>query len=135
MTTTRKAPAAKPADGSLLDDLPFVASRGKGERRDFWHNVHSTGDTLKDQRLGMQLAYFTLQTVKSDDFAPLLGLVVLGMIEKQTPAHIVIGFCQTIADVCLGYHQIPAADMTLDVPASMQRANPKRTTRSHDRAA
>jgi hypothetical protein len=120
---TPKAPAAKPM-GRLLD-LPFVAPRGKGEGRDFWHNVQTTGDILKDQRLGMQLAYFTLQFIKSDDFAPMLGFVVLGMIEKQAPTHIVVGFCQTIADVCLGYHQIPAADMTLEVPASMQRANPQ----------
>jgi hypothetical protein len=120
---TRKAPAAKPMGRPLnIIDLPFVAERGKGEFRDFWHNVQTTGDVSKDQNLGAQLACFTLQFIKSNDFAPLLGWVVLGMIEKQAPTHIVVGFCQTIADVCLGYHQIPAADMTLD---SMQRAIPK----------
>jgi hypothetical protein len=66
--------------------LTFRSSpREGGGRRDFWHNVQSTGDTIKDQKLGSQLAYLTLQLIKSDNFAPLLGWVVLGMIEKQAP--------------------------------------------------
>lgn len=96
-------------------DLPFNA-RGTGMRRDFWHNIQSTGDDMKDQELGSQLAYFALQAIKSENFAPLLGWIVMGMIEKKCPDHIVIGFFQIVADVCLGNHKIPGDDVVLRNP-------------------
>jgi hypothetical protein len=111
-------------------DLPFVASRTDRARRDFWHNVQSTGDDMKDQDLGSQLAYFALQAVKAEDFAPLLGWIVLDMIEKKCPEHIVIGFFQIVADVCLGNHQIPDADVQLVVPAPLRpRSKPASTSK------
>ncbi len=103
-------------------DLPFVGTIPGRQRRDFWHNVQSTGDDMKDQDLGSQLAYFALQAVKSENFAPLLGWIVLDMIDKKCPEHIVIGFFQIVADVCLGNHQIPDRDVQLVVPTSLRRA-------------
>ena len=136
MNPKSKAPVSKSMiRRPKVTDLPFVAERGGSDGRDFWHDVQSTGDMIEDQELGAQLSYFTLQVIKSDDFPPLLGWVVLGMIKKQAPTHIVVGFFYTIAEVCLGCRQIPPADMALKVPASMQRANPKRRSHAHDRAA
>jgi hypothetical protein len=47
--------------------------------------------------------------IKADKFQPLLGWIVLDMIEHKCPMHIVVGFFQTVADVCLRYHEIPTA--------------------------
>jgi len=66
-----------------------------------------------------------LQAIKAQDFAPLLGWIVIDMIANRCPEHIVVGFFQTVADVCLGNHEIPPAaensrlrkavsDLTLD---------------------
>jgi hypothetical protein len=108
---------------NAVDGLPFVGTRAqkrKGELcsfpRDFWHNVKSTGCWEKDQSLGSAYAYAALQAIKADNFAPLLGWIVIDMIEHKCPEHIVVGFFQTVADVCLGYHQIPAARVRLMVP-------------------
>jgi hypothetical protein len=107
---------------NAIEKLPFVGMR-KGDRtgvnlpRDFWHNVKSTGDMEKDQAFGSACAYLALQAIKADNFAPLLGWIVLDMITNKCPEHIVIGFFQTVADVCLGYHQIPPAEVRLVVPA------------------
>jgi hypothetical protein len=106
---------------SPIDDLPFVGSRAgprKGEfPRDFWCNVKSTGSCEKDQSLGSAYAYHALQAIKADNFAPLLGWIVLDMIEHKCPKDIVVGFFQTVADVCLGYHAIPQPHHLLARPA------------------
>lgn len=117
---------ATPKQKSAVDRLPFVGRRARPRKgqfpRDFWHNVTSTGDWSKDQSLGSAYAYHALQTIKADNFAPLLGWIVINMIEHKCPKHIVVGFFQTVADVCLGYHQIPPADMRLVVPTGSRRA-------------
>ena len=41
--------------------------------------------------------------------------IVLDMIENECPDHIAVGFFQTVADVCLGLLQIPAAYVRLVV--------------------
>lgn len=88
---------------SSLDSLPFVV------KRDFWHNVKSTGDYQQDCDLGSRYAYLALQMIKAEKFQPLLGLIVLDMIKNKCPDGIAVGFFQAVADVALGIHQIPAA--------------------------
>ena len=103
---------------SAIDRLPFIGPRAPNGRspRDFWHNITSTGSIEKDQSLGSAYAYHALQAIKTDNFAPLLGWIVLDMIRHKCPEHIVVGFFQTVADVCLDHHAIPAADVRLMVP-------------------
>jgi hypothetical protein len=112
---------AQEGPSSFTDRLPFVGSAGAKRRkdqlpRDFWHNVKSTGDHLKDSDIGSAYAYLALQAIKAEKFQPLLGWIVLDMIESRCPRHIVVGFFQTIADVCLGLRQIPASHVRLVVP-------------------
>jgi hypothetical protein len=111
---------------SLFEKLPFIGPRknpvGDQLPRDFWRDVTSTGDLLKDQELGSHLAWLALQAIKADNFAPLLGWIVIDMIEHKCPEHIVVGFFQTVADVCLGNHAIPSADHKLE-PVEICRAN------------
>jgi hypothetical protein len=108
---------------TAFDKLPFIGNRKNARKdqlpRDFWHNVTSTGDDIKDQSVGSQYAYLALQVIKADNFAPLLGWIVLDMITNKCPEHIVVGFFQTVAGVCLGYHKIPPADVRLVVPDVM----------------
>ncbi len=101
-------------------ELPFVAAVPGRQRRDFWHNVQSTGDDMKDQQLGSQLAYLALQAIKAENFAPLLGWIVMDMITNRCPEHVVVGFFQTVADVCLGNYEIPPADVRLVVPTALR---------------
>jgi hypothetical protein len=104
----------------LLEKLPFIGPP-KPFPRDFWHNVASTGDMLKDQRLGNHLGWLALQAIKADNFPPLLSGIALGMIKHQCPEHIVIGFFQAIADACLGIYDIPSGDQELE-PVEIRRA-------------
>jgi hypothetical protein len=106
----------------LLEKLPFIGPRKKPFPRDFWHNVSSTGDMLKDQRLGNHLGWLALQAIKADNFSPLLASIALGMIEHQCPKHIVIGFFQAVADACLGIYDIPSGDQELE-PVEIRRTN------------
>ena len=114
--------AARPPSEFAILNLPFIGKRQrprKGQTAEcFWHNVASSGDVGRDQNLGSQYAYLALQAIKADDFAPLLGWIALDMIEAKCPAPIAVGFFQAVADVCLGYHQIPRADMHLVVPTA-----------------
>lgn len=98
---------------SFVDRLPFVGLKRKGGERSFWCDVKSTGVMEQDQSLGSSYAYLALQAIKAEHFQPLLGWIVLDMIESRCPKHIVIGFFQTIADVALGIYKIPAAHMRL----------------------
>lgn len=105
---------------SAADKLPFVGTRKRPRKhqspRDMWHNVAATGDLEKDQEIGAQYAYMTLQALKADDFPPLLGHVVIDMIENKCPDDIVVGFFQTVADVCLRRREIPKAGVALIDP-------------------
>ena len=96
---------------SAVECLPFVGARARPRKgqlpRDFWREVKSTGDPEQDQSLGSHYACLALQYIKAHDFAPLLGWIVLDMIEHQCPKHIAVGFFQTVADVCLGNYEIP----------------------------
>ena len=108
---------------SMVETLPFIGPRKNARKavnspRDFWCNITMTGDYDKDCDIGSQYAYLALQAIKADNFAPLLGWIVMDMIANKCPRPIVLGFFQTVADVCLGYHQIPSADMLLDVPGA-----------------
>ncbi len=112
---------AQEGPASFVDRLPFVGPAGAKRRkdqlpRDFWHNVKATGDHLRDSDIGSAYAYLALQAIKANKFQPLLGWIVLDMIDSKCPKHIVVGFFQTIADVCLGLHQIPASHVRLVVP-------------------
>jgi hypothetical protein len=118
MRRVEKVLDARRRPSSFVDRLPFIGPAGEKRRkdqlpRDFWHNVKSTGDHLKDSEIGSAYAYLALQAIKADRFQPLLGWIVLDMIEHKCPKHIVVGFFQTIADVALGLHQIPAAHVRL----------------------
>jgi hypothetical protein len=118
----RKRPA-KAGGLSMLLALPFVGSRkptpDNPSQRDFWHGVRSTGNYGNDCAIGSQYAYFALQAIKAENNAPALGNIVLSMIENGCPKGIAVGFFQTVADVCLGYHQIPAPDVLLAGPRAV----------------
>lgn len=101
---------------SMIEMLPFIGLKKGKSRQCYWRSVKSTGDDMQDQALGSQLAFLTLQAVKAENFAPLLGWIVIDMIENKCPDHIVVGFFQTVADVSLGNHRIPAADIQLAIP-------------------
>jgi hypothetical protein len=105
-----------PSKQNPYASLPFVGPRKgplKNQRpRDFWCDVHSTGDTLQDEELGARLARLALQAMKAENFSPLLGWIVLDMIRHKCPDQIAIGFFHTIAGVCLG-NEIPATDTDL----------------------
>jgi hypothetical protein len=75
-----------------------------------------TGDYRTDEDNGSQLAYLVLQDIQANRFAPLLGHVALDMIKGKCPNAFVVGFFQSIADVCLGHHQIPRVDVRLRPP-------------------
>jgi hypothetical protein len=63
---------------SAISCLPFVGLRKRPRKdqfqRDFWHNVTSTGDVLKDHKLGGHYANLAMQAMMADRFPPLLGL-------------------------------------------------------------
>jgi hypothetical protein len=103
-----------------IQDLPFVGKRIGPDKNqisgDFWHKVVSTGDWAKDQDLGSQYAYLALRSIKFNDFAPLLGWIVIDMIRHKCPEHIALGFFQTVSDVCLGYYKIPTGPLFTPLP-------------------
>jgi hypothetical protein len=118
MRRIQQALDAQQGPSSFVDNLPFVAPIGAkrcGDHRDFWHNVQSTGDELKDEELGSRYAYLALQAIKAEKFQPLLGWIVLDMIANKCPETIAIGFFQTIADVALGIYQIRAAQQQIEL--------------------
>lgn len=108
----------------IIDRLPFaepmnrLPRRTEQKLRDFWYDVKSTGNWAKDQKLGSDYAYLALQAIKAERFQPLLGWIVLGMIENKCPKHIVVGFFQTVADIALGLHKIP--DIRVRLARSVQ---------------
>jgi hypothetical protein len=111
-----------------IASLPFVGPRQNPRKdqlpRDFWHNVTSTGDAIKDQELGTRYARLTLQVMQTNDFSPLLGWVARDMIENGCPKHIVAGFFHVIAGACLG-NEIPATSGRLEGPVTVARAKTK----------
>lgn len=112
---------------SLIDKLPFVGKHSMSRKgqwsRSYWSNVRSTGDYHRDCKVGSQYAYRALQTIKAESFQPLLGWIVLDMIKKKCPTGFVVGFFQTIADVCLGYRKIPDASPEQLVPCPAPRTS------------
>lgn len=85
--------------------LPFVRQRDKTEvdlsagilPRDFW-SIGETGDYEADFRLGKMLAERYIDLLASDDFMPLLGVIVQDMIRKGRFAGVEIGFLHLVEE-------------------------------------
>ena len=96
-----------------IENLPFVGQRARPGKnkipRCFWLNVTSTGDIQKDEDLGMLYAHLTLEEIKCHDFTPLLGMIVLDMIEAGCPQQIAAGFFYVIACAAMGKLKAPTA--------------------------
>ena len=109
---------------SMIERLPFVGLRPSSKQsknrlpRDFWHNVKSTGDFTKDVKLGSLYASLALHAIQADRMTPLLGWIVIDMIENRCPPGVVVGFFRNVAQVCLGIKAIPEADADLARPAA-----------------
>jgi hypothetical protein len=68
----------------------------KPTARQWWLHLKTTGDYFVDETLGTIHGRKVLRDMKQNDFSPLLGHVVLRMIETKCPDAFVIGFCSVI---------------------------------------
>jgi hypothetical protein len=67
-----------------------------------------------------------------DNFSPLLGWIVIDMIEAKCPDQIAVGFFQIVADVCLRRHEIPTAALAIPAVNKPWSANRVTVRRSAD---
>lgn len=91
---------------NAINCLPFVGPFPHGDPeastfpRCFWANANSTGDKLKDQRLGDELALLTLRAMAADPFPPLLFWILKDMARQRCPEQIKTGIIPSCRVLC-----------------------------------